>query len=137
MAKVAAKAKDRPVKKKQTVGMKILTILFSIVSVFYVAPVFIVLMNSFKSNAAISRAIFEFPNANSFQGFQSYMTGMFHGNIRSGSQLYGASSLQSAVLCLFFSAHQCVRGTCSVQILVYAKSSTISAFSQWLFLSRW
>ena len=26
MAKVAAKAKDRPVKKKQTVGMKILTI---------------------------------------------------------------------------------------------------------------
>ena len=80
MAKVAAKAKDRPVKKKQTVGMKILTILFSIVSVFYVAPVFIVLMNSFKSNAAISRAIFEFPNANSFQGFQSYMTGMFHGN---------------------------------------------------------
>ena len=35
MAKVAAKAKDRPVKKKQTVGMKILTILFSIVSVFY------------------------------------------------------------------------------------------------------
>ena len=55
MAKVAAKAKDRPVKKKQTVGMKILTILFSIVSVFYVAPVFIVLMNSFKSNAAISR----------------------------------------------------------------------------------
>ena len=80
MAKVAAKAKDRPVKKKQTVGMKILTILFSIVSVFYVAPVFIVLMNSFKSNAAISRAIFEFPNADSFQGFQSYMTGMFHGN---------------------------------------------------------
>ena len=71
MAKVAAKAKDRPVKKKQTVGMKILTILFSIVSVFYVAPVFIVLMNSFKSNAAISRAIFEFPNADSFQGFQS------------------------------------------------------------------
>ena len=43
MAKVAAKAKDRPVKKKQTVGMKILTILFSIVSVFYVAPVFIVM----------------------------------------------------------------------------------------------
>ena len=50
MAKVAAKAKDRPVKKKQTAGMRILTILFSIVSVFYVAPVFIVLMNSFKSN---------------------------------------------------------------------------------------
>ena len=35
MAKVAAKAKDRPVKKKQTAGMRILTILFSIVSVFH------------------------------------------------------------------------------------------------------
>ena len=57
MAKVAAKAKDRPVKKKQTAGMRILTILFSIVSVFYVAPVFIVLMNSFKSNAAISHIL--------------------------------------------------------------------------------
>lgn len=71
MAKVAAKAKDRPVKKKQTVGMKILTILFSIVSVFYVAPVFIVLMNSFKSNAAISRAIFEFRMQTVFRAFKA------------------------------------------------------------------
>mgnify|MGYP000881878883 CR=1 FL=1 len=80
MAKVAAKAKDRPVKKKQTVGMKILTILFSIVSVFYVAPVFIVLMNSFKSNAAVNTQTFAFPNANSFVGFQNYIKGMTFGN---------------------------------------------------------
>ena len=106
MAKVAAKAKDRPVKKKQTVGMKILTILFSIVSVFYVAPVFIVLMNSFKSNAAISRAIFEFPNADSFQGFQSYMTGMFHGNYPFWkSALYSViiTVLSTALILLFTS----------------------------------
>ena len=137
MAKVAAKAKDRPVKKKQTVGMKILTILFSIVSVFYVAPVFIVLMNSFKSNAAISRAIFEFPNADSFQGFQSYMTGMFHGNYPFWKSIVWSFFITIGGVVLILSAHQCVRGTCSVQILVYAKSSTISAFSQWLFLSRW
>lgn len=137
MAKVAAKAKDRPVKKKQTVGMKILTILFSIVSVFYVAPVFIVLMNSFKSNAAINRAIFEFPNADSFQGFQSYMTGMFHGNYPFWKSIVWSFFITIGGVVLILSAHQCVRGTCSVQILVYAKSSTISAFSQWLFLSRW
>ena len=80
MAKVAAKAKDRPVKKKQTVGMKILTILFSIVSVFYVAPVFIVLMNSFKSTAAVNTETFAFPDANSFVGFQNYIKGMTFGN---------------------------------------------------------
>ena len=80
MAKVAAKAKDRPVKKKQTVGMKILTILFSIVSVFYVAPVFIVLMNSFKSNAAVNTETFALPNADSFVGFQNYVKGMTFGN---------------------------------------------------------
>lgn len=52
MAKV--KAKERPKKKKQTLGMKILTVLFTVISVFYVAPVFIVFMNSFKTNAGIS-----------------------------------------------------------------------------------
>lgn len=100
--------------------MKILTILFSIVSVFYVAPVFIVLMNSFKSNAAISRAIFEFPNADSFQGFQSYMTGMFHGNYPFWKSIVWSFFITIGGVVLILSAHQCVRGTCSVQILVYA-----------------
>ena len=49
--KVKAK-KEKPPKKKQTKGMKILTVIFSIISVFYVAPVFIVLMNSFKQMQA-------------------------------------------------------------------------------------
>jgi hypothetical protein len=52
--KVKAK-KEKPPKKKQTKGMKILTVIFSIISVFYVAPVFIVLMNSFKTNAVSIR----------------------------------------------------------------------------------
>ena len=101
MAKVAAKAKDRPVKKKQTAGMRILTILFSIVSVFYVAPVFIVLMNSFKSNAAISRAIFEFPNADSFQGFQSYYS-FLHINVCVVLTAFKFSYMQNYLLLLHF-----------------------------------
>lgn len=84
MAKIEAKninnKKEKPVKKKQTLGMKILTVVFTIVSIFYVAPVFIVLMNSFKTNASISKAPFEFPTADTFCGFQSYITGMFYGN---------------------------------------------------------
>ena len=77
--KVKAK-KEKPPKKKQTKGMKILTVIFSIISVFYVAPVFIVLMNSFKTNAGISKYPFALPNAETFYGLKSYITGMFFGN---------------------------------------------------------
>lgn len=74
------KAKERPVKKKQTVGMKILTVLFTIISVFYVVPVFVVLMDSFKTNQGISKNAFAFPTAETFNGLNSYITGMFYGN---------------------------------------------------------
>ncbi len=82
MAKVQAKKlkKEKSVKKKQTLGMKILTVLFSVVSIFYVVPVFVVLMDSFKTNAGISKSPFAFPNAETFYGFKSYITGMFYGN---------------------------------------------------------
>lgn len=74
------KAKERPVKKKQTIGMKILTVLFTIISVFYVVPVFVVLMDSFKTNQGISKNAFAFPTAETFNGLNSYITGMFYGN---------------------------------------------------------
>ena len=77
---MATKAKEQKPKKKQTVGMKILTILFTILSVFYVAPVFIVIMNSFKTNGGISDGLFNFPTAETFNGLNSYYTGMFYGN---------------------------------------------------------
>lgn len=78
--KVQAKKKDKTPKKKQTLGMKIFTVVLSIVSVFYVAPVFIVFMNSFKNNAGISKEPFMLPTADTFVGFQSYIKGMFYGN---------------------------------------------------------
>ena len=78
--KVKAKKKEKPPVKKQTLGMKILTVLFSVICVFYVAPVFLVFMNSFKTNAFISKEFFSFPNAESFIGFKNYVSGMFSGN---------------------------------------------------------
>ena len=36
-----------------------------------------------------------------------------------------------------FCVHQCVHGICQGQTALFAKSFTISAFSQWLYLSRW
>lgn len=70
--KVKAK-KEKPPKKKQTKGMKILTVIFSIISVFYVAPVFIVLMNSFKTNAGISKYPFALPNAETFTDLRAIL----------------------------------------------------------------
>ena len=78
MAKV--KPKEKQPKKKQTLGMKILTVVFSVISIFYVSPLFIVLMNSFKFKTDISDNPFAFPNAETFYGFQNYIKGMIFGN---------------------------------------------------------
>ncbi len=80
MAKVAAKAKEPKVRKKQTLGMKLLTVIFTVVSVFYVMPVFIVLMNSFKTNAGIATNLYAFPNAETFNQFSNYIKGMTFAN---------------------------------------------------------
>lgn len=78
MAKV--KPKEKQPKKNQTLGMKILTVVFSVISIFYVSPLFIVLMNSFKFKTDISDNPFAFPNAETFYGFQNYIKGMTFGN---------------------------------------------------------
>lgn len=80
MEKVKAQTKEPKRVKKQTIGMKILTVIFTIVSIFYVMPIVIVLFNSFKTNEDISRNLFAFPNAESFNGFANYVKGMTFGN---------------------------------------------------------
>lgn len=57
-----------------------LTVTFAILAVVYLIPVFLVLMNSFKSNGAINTETFAFPDANSFMGFKNYIKGMTFGN---------------------------------------------------------
>lgn len=76
----AVKEKEIKYKKKQTLGMKILTAIFIIVSVFYVLPVLIVVFNSFKTSAGIATNLFALPNAESFYGFENYVKGMTFGN---------------------------------------------------------
>ena len=58
----------------------ILTALFVLLSIAYLYPIFIVLVNSFKSNSAINTDTFSLPNANTFMGFQNYIKGMTFGN---------------------------------------------------------
>ena len=57
-----------------------LTVLFTVICVIYVMPILIVLMNSFKSNAAVNTETFAFPSENTFVGMQNYIKGMTFGN---------------------------------------------------------
>lgn len=65
---------------KNTWGKKLLTLIFSIISVIYLIPIFEVLINSFKANAYVNTDTFAFPNSESFVGWANYIKGMTFGN---------------------------------------------------------
>lgn len=54
----------------------ILTLLFSIISVIYVMPIIIVILNSFKRKIFISNQPFKLPTAKSFVGLENYINGI-------------------------------------------------------------
>ena len=66
--------------KREERGKMVLTIIFTVICIAYIMPILIVLMNSFKSNAAVNTETFAFPDANSVGGFQNYIKGMTFGN---------------------------------------------------------
>ena len=59
-------------KNKVTLG----TIVFSILSVVWLAPIFIVLINSFKKKVFISKKPFSIPTEKMFVGLQNYVNGI-------------------------------------------------------------
>ena len=66
-----------PAKNKKNAA---LSVFFLFLSIIWLAPVAIVLYNSFKDNAAISLSPFALPNGESFTGLGNYINGMTHGN---------------------------------------------------------
>ena len=66
--------------KREERGKMVLTIIFTVICIAYIMPILIVLMNSFKSNAAVNTETFALPNENSFVGLQNYIKGMTFGN---------------------------------------------------------
>ena len=57
-----------------------LTVIFAILSVIYVMPVVLVLINSFKANSFVNTETFRLPTAESFVGLQNYIKGMTFGD---------------------------------------------------------
>ena len=59
---------------------KVLTVVFAILSVIWLIPIFEVLINSFKENAFVNLDPFALPNEESFVGWANYIKGMTFGN---------------------------------------------------------
>ena len=66
--------------KKHDRSKMVMTVAFTVICIIYVLPILIVLMNSFKSNAAVNTETFALPNEDTFVGLQNYIKGMTFGN---------------------------------------------------------
>lgn len=61
--------------KKKTTNM-VLTVIFSLISVVYVIPIALVVVNSFKKKAYISKYPFRMPSGKTFVGLENYVNGI-------------------------------------------------------------
>ena len=69
-------AREKKAKVPQKKGSWILTLVFSVISIAYIYPLLLVLINSFKKKAFISRMPFALPNAKTFIGWENYTNGL-------------------------------------------------------------
>ncbi len=100
------KTVEKDLNKKRNLGKTLLTIFFIAVSIFYIFPVVMVLVNSFKVNTFVKTETFAFPTAESFAGFDNYIKGMtFGGYPFWKSVLYSVIiTVLSSVLILLFTS---------------------------------
>ncbi len=83
-----------------------LTVFFSLLSIAYVFPVFMVVVNSFKQNTFVKTETFAMPTAESFAGWNNFITGMtFGGYPFAKSVMYSlVITVLSTILILMFCA---------------------------------
>ncbi len=72
---IATDKKPKSGQRKKIVD-NILTAIFSVISVFYLYPLVMMFINSFKKKAYISRSPFSLPTANMFAGLDNYTNGL-------------------------------------------------------------
>jgi len=65
--------------KREKLGKTLLTVFFTLLSLIYVIPVVMVVINSFKGNTFVKTETFAFPNEESFVGFDNFIKGMTFG----------------------------------------------------------
>ena len=83
-----------------------LTVLFAVICLVYVLPVFFVLLNSFKVNTCVKTDTFGWPHGESFAGFDNFIKGMTFGNypfLKSAFYSTVITLLSTALILLFTS----------------------------------
>ena len=81
--KLVAATKKKKLKENNEIPLKhgkLLTIILSIVTLIYVSPIFVVLMNSFKANTFVKTDTFEWPIGKDIVGWANYIKGFTFGN---------------------------------------------------------
>ena len=98
--------------KRKTKHGALLTTIFSIISVVYMFPILLVLMNSFKKKAYISRKPFDIPNGKMYVGLENYVRGIKQANFFEGakwSTVITVGSVFLIILCTSMCAWYIVR----------------------------
>ena len=83
-----------------------LTVLFAVICLVYVLPVFFVLLNSFKVNTFVKTDTFGWPHGESFAGLDNFIKGMTFGNypfLKSAFYSTVITLLSTALILLFTS----------------------------------
>ena len=88
---------------------KVLTVVFAVLSIFWMIPIFEVVINSFKENTFVNLEPFALPSEESFVGWANYIKGMTFGNYPflksvSYSLLITIASVALILLCCSMSA---------------------------------
>ena len=65
--------------KKEKLGKMLTTVFFIIISIAYIFPVAMVVINSFKKNTFVKTDTFSMPSGESFAEFENFVTGMTFG----------------------------------------------------------
>mgnify|MGYP000629919556 CR=1 FL=1 len=81
--KLVAATKKKKLKENNEIPLKhgkLLTIILSIVTLIYVSPIFVVLMNSFKANTFVKTDTFAWPIGKALVGWANYIKGFTFGN---------------------------------------------------------
>ena len=83
-----------------------LTVFFTLLSIAYVFPVFMVVVNSFKQNTFVKTETFAMPTAESYAGFGNFITGLTFGGypfVKSALYSLVITVLSTALILLFCS----------------------------------
>ena len=108
--------------KRKTKHGALLTTIFSIISVVYMFPILLVLMNSFKKKAYISRKPFAIPSGKMYVGLDNYLRGVKQANFFEGAKwslVITVGSVFLILLCTSMCAWYIVRVKSIVTSAIY------------------